>query len=56
MDQTPLSKRIEERRQDDLTPLFEKRGGTERRLPTWLQRMQDGQLPAKDMTATGRAA
>lgn len=56
MTAAPLSERIEQRRQDDLSPLAERRGGSERRLPTWMQRMQDGQLPAKDLTATGRAA
>ena len=43
----------QDRRQTDLTPLIERRGGQERReavRPAWLRRMQQQGLPPKDMT------
>lgn len=51
-----LTDRINDRRQPNptITPLVERRGGTERRIPAWIKCMQDGQLPAKELT--GRAA
>jgi hypothetical protein len=51
-----LSDRINhpDRRTDELAPIVERRGGTERRVPAWVERMQRDGLPPKDMT--GRAA
>ena len=45
-----ITGRINERRNPDTTisPLFERRGGTERRVPTWLQRARDGALYGYD--------
>lgn len=47
-----LIDRINDRREanDNIVPIQERRGGTERRVPTWIRRMQDGDLKAKDMT------
>jgi hypothetical protein len=44
-----LTQRINDRRQTDLTPLREQRVA-ERRQPTWIKRMQDGELRAKDLS------
>lgn len=43
----PLQRRIQERRETEITPIIERRG---ERKPAWMRRMQDGQLVAKDMT------
>ena len=32
-----------------IVPIVERRGGTERRPPTWIKRMQDGQLKGKSL-------
>lgn len=49
----PLTRRIIEgpsadRRVTDVTPIIERRA---ERKPAWLRRMEDGQLPSKDLTA-----
>lgn len=41
-----------DRRTADLTPIVERRGGQEQRVPAWVRRMNDGKLPNKDMTGT----
>ena len=45
-----------ERRQDNpnIAPLVERRQEPQRPTPAWIRRMQDGKLPAKELT--GRAA
>ena len=43
-----------DRREAEVTPIVERRGGTEQRVPTWIKRMQDGKLKGKDLS--GRAA
>jgi len=53
-----------DRRDEPLTPLVERRGGEERRLPTWMQRARDGALygydesgkPVAGKSMDGRAA
>lgn len=44
-----------ERRTDELTPVVERRGGTERRIPRWIEWTRENEKSgAKDLT--GRAA
>lgn len=49
-----LTQRISnpDRRTADLEPIIERRGGEERRVPRWVQRMEEGKLPNKDLTGT----
>ena len=41
-----------DRRTDELTPIVERRGGTEQRVPRWIARKNEKGLPDKDMTGT----
>jgi hypothetical protein len=43
-----------DRRTTDVAPIAERRDGSERRLPEWVRRAQEGRLSGKDLT--GRAA
>jgi hypothetical protein len=39
-----------DRRTEPLTPIVERRGGTERRIPEWVKRAQEKRLPNSDRT------
>ena len=43
-----------DRRTTEVQPIAERRDGSERRLPEWVRRAQEGRLSGKDMT--GQAA
>jgi hypothetical protein len=43
---------IEDRRETDLTPIVERRGGEAQRMPRWLQRARDGALYGYDENGT----
>lgn len=47
MDRIPIDKRLEQRRRDDLTPIREQRTTPDRRVPEWIRRAREHQLPTK---------